>query len=53
MDAANYTEIIDYGSAENMIGKSSIFMYKLDGNCWHISGSTDRAKFDEIWERVK
>lgn len=51
--ANTYTESIDYGSRQSMIGQKARFSYEVRENQLHMKGGVGGYTFDETWTRIK
>ena len=53
LDGDTYTEIIEYHSAPELVGKSISFNCRLEGDKWYNSGNLLGYQMLEIWRRIK
>jgi hypothetical protein len=47
------TEIIDFSSIANMLGKTFKYKCRIEGDTWYISGLINDIYVEEIWKRLK
>jgi hypothetical protein len=53
IEGDQYTEYIQSSNARGLPGKSLTFNYRLEGDRWYHTTTTDEGILEEVWVRVK
>ena len=53
VSGSQYSETIEYSSIPDILGKSYVFAFRLEGDRWLMSGDFDGLKLEETWQRLK